>query len=125
MKTGNSLTTRSHYIQKGVAAPGLGVAVFFRPRAQSSPGGPGPPCCIGVGSGDAVPAGFPEKKTGRPSGVLMGAPPKRLFAPFGTAGSERVLHAEKGCGRAFDILFSGMPHGMRGQTEKPFYTGLA
>ena len=38
MKTGNSLTTRSHYIQEGAAAPGLGVAVFFRPRAQSSPG---------------------------------------------------------------------------------------
>ena len=43
MKTGNSLTTRSHYIQEGAAAPGLGVAVFFRPRAQSSPGSPGPP----------------------------------------------------------------------------------
>ena len=42
MKTGNSLTTRSHYIQEGAAAPGLGVAVFFRPRAQSNPGGPGP-----------------------------------------------------------------------------------
>ena len=27
---------------KRAAAPGLGVAVFFRPRAQSSPGGPGP-----------------------------------------------------------------------------------
>ena len=100
MKTGNSLTTRSHYIQKGVAAPGLGVAVFFRPRAQSSPGGPGPPCCIGVGSGDAVPAGFPEKKTGRPSGVLRGAPPKRLFASF--------LHAEKGRGRAWDAFFAGL-----------------
>ena len=30
---------------KRAAAPGLGVAVFFRPRAQSSPGGPGPRRC--------------------------------------------------------------------------------
>ena len=78
MKTGNSLTTRSHYIQKGVAAPGLGVAVFFRPRAQSSPGGPGPPCCMNVGSGDAVPADFHDEKIGKFSGGLGAKPPASL-----------------------------------------------
>ena len=102
----------------------MGLLYFFS-LAPTLPRGPQAPSLYSVGSRVNIPAGFPEKKTGRPSGVLMGAPPKRLFAPFGTAGSERVLHAEKGCGRAFDILFSGMPHGMRGQTEKPFYTGLA
>ena len=80
---------------------------------------------MNVGSGDIVPTGFPEKKTGRPSGVLRGAPPKRLFAPFGTAGSERVLHAEKGCGRAFDIPFSRIPRGMCGQIEKSSFPAYA
>ena len=80
---------------------------------------------MNVGSGDIVPTGFPEKKTGRPSGVLMGAPPKRLFAPFGTAGSERVLHAEKGCGRAFDGLFGRIAFFMRGRPAIPVFSGLA
>ena len=49
--------TLSIDIKKG-GGPGLGVAVFFRPRTQSNPGGPGPPCCMGVGSGNAVPRRF-------------------------------------------------------------------
>ena len=67
---------------------------------------------MNVGSGDIVPTGFPEKKTGRPSGVLRGAPPKRLFASF--------LHAEKGCGRAFDIPFSRIAFFMRGHMDRKF-----
>ena len=120
----NAATRTGLYTERGCGPAGWGCRLFSAPR-PTGPQGPRAPLLYIVVSGDIVPAGFPEKKTGRPSGVLRGCPPKRLFAPFGTAGSERVLHAEKGYGRAFDILFSGMPHGMRGQTEKPFYTGLA
>ena len=68
---------------------------------------------MNVGSGDIVPTGFPEKKTGRPSGVLREVPPKRLFASF--------LHEEKGRGRAFDLLFSKIAIFLRGHTDKPFF----
>ena len=66
-----------------------------------------------VGSGDTVPADFHKEKIGRPSGVLRGIPPKRLFASF--------LHEEKGRGRAFDLLFSKIAIFLRGHTDKPFF----
>ena len=50
---------------------------------------------------------------------------RRLFAPFGTSGPERVLHAEKGRGRAFDIPFSRIPRGMCGQIEKSSFPAYA
>ena len=62
MKTGNSLTTRSHYIQEGAAAPGLGVAVFFQPRAQPVPGGPRPPPCIALVQESTSPPVFLKRK---------------------------------------------------------------
>ena len=52
------------------------------------------------GSGKSVNAGFPEKKTSRPSGLLRVAPPNRLFASF--------LHAEKGRGCASMTFFAGL-----------------
>ena len=66
-----------------------------------------------VDSGDTVPADFHKEKIGRPSGVLRGVPPKRLFASF--------LHEEKGRGRAFDLLFSKIAIFLRGHTDKPFF----
>ena len=66
-----------------------------------------------VDSGDTVPADFHKEKIGRPSGVLRGIPPKRLFASF--------LHEEKGRGRAFDLLFSKIAIFLRGHTDKPFF----
>ena len=66
-----------------------------------------------VDSGDTVPADFHKEKIGRPSGVLRGVPPKRLFASF--------LHEEKGRGRAFDLLFSKIAFFLRGHTDKPFF----
>lgn len=48
-----------------------------------------------------------------------GSPPLRPIAPFGTAGSERVLCAEKEGGRASDIQPGWMSCSMRGQSEKP------
>ena len=66
-----------------------------------------------VDSGKNGNAGFPKKKTGRPSGVLREVPPKRLFASF--------LQEEKGRGRAFDLLFSKIAIFLRGHTDKPFF----
>ena len=43
-----------------------------------TPGGPGPPCCMNVGSGDAVPVDFYEEKIGKFSGGLGAKPPASL-----------------------------------------------
>ena len=73
--------TLSIDIKKG-GGPGLGVAVFFRPRTQSNPGGPGPPCCMGVGLGDSVPVDFHEEKIGTFSGSPGAKLPAAFLLPF-------------------------------------------
>ena len=47
----------------------MGLLYFFS-LAPTLPRGPQAPSLYSVGSRVNVPAGFPEKKTGRPSGVL-------------------------------------------------------
>ena len=52
--------------------PRLWAATCFQSRAQPNPGGPGPPCCMNVGSGDAVPADFLKKNSGlAPEGLSI------------------------------------------------------
>ena len=58
--------------------PGLWAATCFQSRAQPNPGGPGPPCCMNVGSADAVPADFHKKKIGQQSGGPGAKPPASL-----------------------------------------------
>ena len=70
------------FIQKGAAAPGIGVSALFQSRAQPDPGGPGPPCCMNVGSGDAVPADFHEEKIGTFSGSPGAKLPAAFLLPF-------------------------------------------
>ena len=50
MKIDSNAATRTGPNKKGAAAPRLGVAAFFQPRAQPVPGGLGPPCSMSVGS---------------------------------------------------------------------------
>ena len=106
-KAGGRADARTRLLyKKRAAAPRLGVAAFFQPRAQPVPGGLRPPCSMSVGSRKNVIAGFPEKENrltiwgqGNPSGVCILFPPR-----------------EKGCGRAFDIPFSRIAFFMRGHT---------
>ena len=51
---------------------------------------------------------FLKRKPADYLGVLREEPPKRLFASF--------LHAEKGRGRAFNILFGRIAFFIRGHT---------
>ena len=104
------------YIQERACGPGVWVAAIFHPRAQPDPGGPGPPCCMDFGSGKSVNAGFPEKKTGQFSGGPGGNPREPFCLLLGLGPKEG--------GRAFNAPFSGIPHVMRGHTEKPFFFPL-
>ena len=118
MKTGNSLTTRSHYIQEGAAAPGLGVAVFFRPRAQSSPGGPRPPPCIALVQESTSPPVFLKRKPADHPGCLGGHPLSVSLRPFSTRRKDVAAH--------WISLFIRTTFYMRGQTPtRPAKTGLA
>ena len=69
------------------------MASFAEP---SSPGAAAPHR-ISLVQADAPMPVFLKRKPADYLGVLRGEPPKRLFASF--------LHAEKGRGRAFNILF--------------------
>ncbi len=114
--------TLSIDIKKG-GGPGLGVAVFFRPRTQSNPGGPWPPCFINVGSGDAVSADFHKEKIGKFSRGPGAKPPAShgrsprlgVLSPRG----ERTWPRNR-CPFSRDYIF------MRGQTRIPvfFRSGL-
>ena len=69
-----------------------------------------------VGSRKNGNAGFSKRKPAKSPGV-WGQSPRRLFASF--------LHAEKGCGRAFDSLFSKIAFFLRGRPAIPVFSGLA
>ena len=47
-----------------------------------TPGGPGPPCCMGVGLGDSVPVDFHEEKIGTFSGSPGAKLPAAFLLPF-------------------------------------------
>ena len=118
MKTGNSLTTRSHYIQEGAAAPGVGVAVFFRPRAQPVPGGPRPPSCIALVQESTSPPVFLKRKPADHPGCLGGHPLSVSLRPFSTRRKDVAAH--------WISLFIRTTFYMRGQTPtRPAKTGLA
>ena len=93
-------------IKKGCGPGVWGWLHFFGPAPTPTPGASGPPCCMDVGS----------RKPAKSPGV-WGQSPRRLFASF--------LHAEKGCGRAFDGLFGRIAFFMRGRPAIPVFSGLA
>ena len=76
-----------------------------------TPGGLGPPCCMGVGLGDSVPADFLFMKIG----TFSGSPgePRRCFCFLL---SLRAETRTKGSGRAVDVLFRRTAFFMRGHT---------
>ena len=74
MKIDSDAATRTGLYKKGLRPQGLGLLYFFS-LAPTLPRGPQAPSLYSVGSRVNIPAGFPEKKTGRPSGVLRGIPP--------------------------------------------------
>ena len=49
---------------------------------SQTPGGPGPPCCMGVGLGDSVPVDFHEEKIGTFSGSPGAKLPAAFLLPF-------------------------------------------
>ena len=51
---------------------------FHKMMTTQTPGGLGPPCCMNVGSADAVPADFHKKKIGQQSGGPGAKPPASL-----------------------------------------------
>ena len=59
---------------KRAAAPGLGVAVFFRPRVHPNPGGPRPPPCIALVQESTSPPVFLKRKPADHPGCLGGFP---------------------------------------------------
>ena len=94
------------YTERG-CGPGYGVLYCFSPAPNRSPGASGPlTVWTSVQEKTAMPV-FLNRKPVNYLGV-WGQSPRRLFVSF--------LHAEKGCGRTFNILFGRMPHGMCGHT---------
>ena len=91
---------------------------FHKMMTTQTPGGLGPPCCMNVGSADAVPADFHKKKIGQQSGG-PGAKPLASLCVLSPRG-ERDVAAH------WISLFIRTAFYMRGQTPtRPAKTGLA
>ncbi len=107
--------TRPIY-RKGLRPQGLGLPYFFSPAPNRSPGASGPLVVWTAVQEIPYPPVFLKRK---PANFLgdRGQSPRRLFASF--------LHAEKGCGRAFDFLFSKIAFFLRGRPAIPVFSGLA
>ena len=103
--------TRPIY-RKGLRPQGLGLPYFFSPAPNRSPGASGPLVVWTAVQEIPYPPVFLKRK---PANFLgdRGQSPRRLFASF--------LHAEKGCGRAFDSLFGRIAFFMRRHTENLFF----
>ena len=104
--------TRTGLYKKGLRPQGLGLLYFFSPAPNRSPGASGPLVVWTTVQEIPYPPVFLKRKPANFLGA-WGQSPRRLFASF--------LHAEKGCGRAFDGLFGRIAFFMRRQTENLFF----
>ena len=68
---------------KGYSLKDLGNGfLYYIIMTTQTPGGLGPPCCMGIGLGDSVPADFHEEKIGTFSGSPGAKLPAAFLLPF-------------------------------------------
>ena len=83
-KTGGSVITRTNHTIRAAAQDRIPIERFLSDKIMTTqtPGGLGPPCCMGVGSKDSVPADFHEEKIGTFSGSPGAKLPAAFLLPF-------------------------------------------
>ena len=83
-KTGGSVITRTNHTIRAAAQDHIPIERFLSDKIMTTqtPGGLGPPCCMGVGSKDSVPADFHEEKIGTFSGSPGAKLPAAFLLPF-------------------------------------------